>query len=116
MDVTKPFGERVNIITMASGAAFDFGKTYNVAMTSYRASGGGNLLHEGAGIDTEHIGDRTVARYPEIREIIYQYLQKNGSIDPEVIGNHAVIGQWRFTPAVLADIALARDMALLFKR
>ncbi|MDY6277223.1 MAG: 5'-nucleotidase C-terminal domain-containing protein [Bacteroidales bacterium] len=115
VDVTKPFGERIDITTLASGAEFDLAKTYNVAMTSYRASGGGNLLREGAGIDTEHIGDRTVARYPEIREIIYQYLQKNGSIDPEVIGNPAVIGKWRFTPAALADPAMERDMKLLFK-
>lgn len=115
VDVTKPFGKRIDITTLASGAEFDLAKTYNVAMTSYRASGGGNLLREGAGIDTEHIGDRTVARYPEIREIIYQYLQKNGSIDPEVIGNPAVIGKWRFTPAALADPAMERDMKLLFK-
>ena len=115
VDVTKPFGKRIDITTLASGAEFDLAKTYNVAMTSYRASGGGNLLREGAGIDTEHIGDRTVARYPEIREIIYQYLQKNGSIDPEVIGNPAVIGKWRVAPAARADPAMERDMKLLFK-
>ena len=69
----------------------------------------------GAGIDTGHIADRTVARYPEIREIIYQYLLKNGSIDSKAIGDPAIIGRWSFTPAILADIAMDRDMKLLFK-
>ena len=40
---------------------------------------------------------------------------KNGSIDPEVIGNPAVVGEWSFVPGKLAGTALERDMALLFK-
>ncbi len=86
-----------------------------MAMTSYRASGGGGLLLNGAGIGLEQLPERTVARYPEIREIIYQYLQANGSIDPEAIGNPAILGHWSFIPAFLADITLDRDMKLLFK-
>lgn len=115
VDVTKPFGQRIIIGSMASGAPFSLERTYNVAMTSYRASGGGNLLRDGAGIDTERISDITVARYPEIREIIYQYLQANGSIDKEVIGRKDVIGSWSFVPRALAAPALARDLSLLFK-
>ena len=98
---------------MADGSAFDPSRTYNVAMTSYRASGGGNLLQE-VGIDTDHIGDRVVARYPEIRNILYDYLMENGSIDPEVIGNPSVIGSWKFIPESLAGPAIASDMELMF--
>ena len=115
VDVTKPFGERISISSMADGSAFDPAREYNVAMTSYRASGGGNLMKE-TGIDTDRIEDRTVARYPEIRNILYDYLMENGSIDPEVIGNPAVIGHWEFVPEDLAKSAMDRDMALLFKR
>ena len=100
---------------MADGSAFDPQREYNVAMTSYRASGGGNLMKE-TGIDTDRIDDRVVARYPEIRNILYDYLMENGSIDPEVIGNPAVIGQWKFVPEQLAETAMERDMDLLFKR
>ena len=57
-----------------------------------------------------------MARYPEIRNILYDYLMENGSIDPEVIGNPAVIGQWKFVPEQLAEAAMERDMDLLFKR
>ena len=115
VDVTKPFGERVNITSMADGSAFDLQREYNVAMTSYRASGGGNLMKE-TGIDTDNIDDRVVARYPEIRNILYDYLMENGTIDPEVIGNPAVIGAWKFVPEKLAGPAMDRDMMLLFGR
>ena len=115
VDVTKPCGSRIAITSMADGSAFDLQREYNVAMTSYRASGGGGLLKE-AGIDTDRIDDRTVERYPEIRNILYDYLMKNGSIDPEVIGNPAVIGSWSFVPGKLAGTALERDMALLFRK
>ena len=115
VDVTKPFGERVNITSMADGSAFDPQREYKVAMTSYRASGGGNLMKE-TGIDTDNIDERVVARYPEIRNILYDYLMENGSIDPEVIGNPAVIGAWKFVPENVAGPAMDRDMDLLFGR
>ncbi len=114
VDVTKPFGSRIKISSMADGSAFELNKEYNVAMTSYRASGGGNLLMR-VGIDTDLIDQRVVARYPEIRNILYDYLMANGSIDPEVIGNPAVIGSWRFIPEKLAKQAIERDMQLMFK-
>ena len=114
VDVTKPFGQRISITSMADGSAFDPQREYNVAMTSYRASGGGNLMKE-TGIDTDRIDDRVVARYPEIRNILYDYLMENGSIDPEVIGDPSVIGQWKFVPEQLAETAMERDMNLLFK-
>ena len=69
-----------------------------------------------AGVDTDRIDERVVARYPEIRNLLYEYLMDNGSIDPEVIGNPAVIGKWEFIPEKLARPALEQDMALLFKK
>ena len=114
VDVTKSAGRRVNIISMADGSPFDIAADYNVAMTSYRASGGGSLMRDGAGIDTEKIGERVVEYYPEIRNILYDYLMKNGCIDPVVVGNPDVIGSWKFVPEQMAQKALQRDMKLLF--
>ena len=113
VDVTKPFGSRIQITSMADGSAFDPQRTYRVAMTSYRASGGGGLLQE-AGI--ENTDDRIVSRHPELRNILYDYLMENGSIDPEIIGKPAVIGTWKFVPEKIAQPALEADMALLFKK
>ena len=113
VDVTQPRGSRIHVRSMADGSAFDPARTFNVAITSYRASGGGGLLDE-IGIDTDNINERVVARYPEIRNILYDYLKENGSIDPEVIGDPKVIGSWRFVPEKLAVPALKADLALLF--
>jgi len=84
VDVTKPKGDRVCIGSLADGTAFDESASYNVAMTSYRASGGGNIMREGAGVDPATIGDRTV------------------------------IGEWSFVPEDLASKAMDRDMKLMF--
>ena len=113
VDVTKPFGERISISSMADGSAFDPAATYNVAMTSYRASGGGGTL-EKIGVDTDRIDERVVKKYPEIRDMIYEYLKDNGSIDPAVIGDPKVIGHWEFVPESVAAPAIARDMRLVF--
>jgi 2',3'-cyclic-nucleotide 2'-phosphodiesterase/3'-nucleotidase len=114
VDVTKPYGQRVNIISLADGSQFDESAEYNVAVTSYRANGGGGVLGEGAGIDTGRIDERVVAYHPEIRDILYDYLLEHKAIDPAVTGNQAVIGGWKFVPESIASPALERDMDLLF--
>ncbi len=113
VDIHKPFGERVTILSMASGESFDPNKIYTVAITSYRASGGGGLL-ENAGVDTEQIDERIVARYPEYREILYQYLKKHEVLSPESIGDKNLIGEWHFVPQKEAERRIADDMKLLF--
>ena len=113
VDVTRPRGSRIRISSLADGSAFDPAQTYNVAVTSYRASGGGNLLDE-IGVDTDQIDQRVVARYPEIRNLLYDYLLEKGSIDPEDINDPQLIGSWKFVPEKLAAPALKADLALLF--
>lgn len=115
VDVTRPFGSRILIKSLADGSAFDENQTYNVAMTSYRASGGGGIMRDGAGVDTDKIHERVVEYYPEIREILYDYLLKHRKIDPEVIGDRTVVGEWRFIPESIAQKAMERDMTLLFQ-
>lgn len=113
VDVTKPVGQRVLIESLADGTSFDEASEYNVAMTSYRASGGGGLM-AAAGVDTERINDRVVEYYPEIRNILYDYLLENKVIDTAHTGDRNVIGEWRFIPEDLASKALDKDMELLF--
>lgn len=116
VDVTEREGNRVKIASLADGTPFDLDAEYNVAVTSYRASGGGGILREGAGIDTDRIDERVVEYYPEIRDILYQYLLDNKVIDPAVIGNPSVIGKWSFVPENVVRPALDNDMKLLFPR
>ncbi len=114
VDVTKGYGERVCISSLADGSAFELDAWYNVAMTSYRAAGGGNLMREGAGIDTSNIDERIVERYPAIRDLLSKYIMENVTIDPASFADPAIIGSWSFVPSALADHLLAKDLNLLF--
>lgn len=112
VDVTKPAGSRVCILSMADGTPFSEETTYNVAMTSYRAAGGAEYLWEGAGVNDRE--SRIVERYPEIRTLIYEYILEHGAIRDEEISKPAAIGSWSFIPESLARKALEADMELLF--
>ena len=116
VDVTRPFGQRVRISSLSSGERFDPEARYTVAMTSYRASGGGGLLLNGAGLQPDEAQRRIVGKYPEIRNLIYDYVVRTGVIDPAQIGDPSLIGHWSFVPKPLSAPALDRDMALLFGR
>ena len=112
--MTRPAGSRVQIQSLADGSAFDPEAWYNVAMTSYRASGGGNILFGGAGLTKEESEERIVARHPEIRELIYQYFKQHGTVDAALVGDRSVIGEWHFVPEQIAGPMIERDMALIF--
>ena len=114
VDVTRPAGSRVQIRSLADGSAFDPDAWYNVAMTSYRASGGGDIILKGAGIPREELDSRIVARYPEIRDLIYEYFKAHGTVDAAMVGDPAVIGSWRFVPEEKAAPMIEADMALIF--
>ncbi len=58
VDVTKPKGEKVTIISMADGTPFSMDKMYKVALNSYRGNGGGELLTKGAGIPQDELKGR----------------------------------------------------------
>lgn len=114
VDITKPVGSRINILSMADGSAFSLDDWYTVAMTSYRANGGGGLLKQGAGLDSDAVKVRIEKRYPEIREILYDFILEHKVIDPQLICNPEIIGSWKFVPERLAEKALSEDIALLF--
>ena len=108
VDITKDNGQRINILSMADGSDFKTYTTYKVALTSYRASGGGYLLEQGAGIAKEEISGKIVGLYADIREILYDQIQTNGTLEAEKL-NH-----WRFVPNNVAAILAERDYKLLF--
>ena len=83
-----PDGERVKILSMNDGTPFDLDKTYQVAMTSYRASGGGDLVREGAGIDPASLV--VVKKMKDIRSLIGDYIAAQKEIEPTVATN------WKF--------------------
>ena len=82
------YGHRVEILSMADGQPFDPAATYSVAMTSYRASGAGNLLSEGAGVDPDSL--KILATNKDIRSLVGDYLAQ-GHYTPTADDNWAFI-------------------------
>lgn len=114
VDVTKSLGERLIINSFADGRSFDPEEFYNVAMTSYRFSGAGDLLPDGAGISAEEAQKRVVAKYREIRDLINEFIVDNQDIKMNMISDKSVIGEWRFEPASIVEPLIRKDMNLLF--
>jgi 2',3'-cyclic-nucleotide 2'-phosphodiesterase/3'-nucleotidase len=114
VDVTKPAGERVSITSLADGSPFSEDATYSVAMTSYRATGGGSLLIEGTGIPHSELANRVVAKYPEIRGFVYHFIESRKVVEREMFTNRSVLGTWEFVPREVVEPLMAADMDLMF--
>lgn len=109
VDLTKPDGEKVRILRMSNGEPFDEDKWYNVAMNSYRANGGGELLTHGAGIPKDSISARVIYHSDrDQRHYLTEEIRRMGIINPKP--NH----NWRFVPEEWVKPALERDRILLF--
>ena len=114
VDVTRPAGKRVQIKSLADGTPFDPEAWYTVAMTSYRASGGGDLLHQGAGLDPDELDERVVSRGTEIRQMIYHFFKDRDVVDAALVGDKSVIGEWHFVPEKTVGPLMEKDLALIF--
>lgn len=109
VDVTKPEGQKVQILQMSNGEPFSEETTYTVAMNSYRANGGGELLTKGAGIPKEELDSRITSRSDlDQRYYLMQEIERLGTINPKPNNN------WRFVPDEWAIPAIKRDRKLLF--
>jgi 2',3'-cyclic-nucleotide 2'-phosphodiesterase/3'-nucleotidase len=109
VDVTKPDGENVKILRMSNGEPFDEKKWYKVAMNSYRANGGGELLTHGAGIPKDSLTSRVIyCSELDQRHYLMEEIERQGIINPQPHSN------WKFIPEEWAKPALERDRILLF--
>lgn len=109
VDVTKPSGEKVQIISMADGTPFDMNKTYKVALNSYRGNGGGELLTKGAGISQEDLKGRIISSTDkDLRYYLMQYIERKQLIEPRALN------QWKLIPEEWTVPASERDYELLF--
>ncbi len=110
VDVTQPFGRRVRIHSLSDGRPFSLHRTYRVAMSSYRAQGGGGLLTDGAGIPHAELEERMETRLTtDIHHTLCAYIRRQGILHP------TVLGQWQFVPRSWCRPAALRDLRLLFR-
>ena len=81
-------------------------------MNSYRASGAGDMLGKGAGINADEL--KITGHYPEIRELISRYITDCGTLTPQNISDPELLGNWSFIPEKQVRPFIERDLALLF--
>jgi len=111
VDVTKPDGQKVNILRMTSGEPFDENKMYKVAMNSYRANGGGDLITRGAGIPRDSLQSRIIYQSElDLRYYLMEEIERRGIVSPKAAKN------WKFVPEKWTKPAARRDRQLLFGR
>lgn len=108
VDVSKPEGNRVTLISMSDGSAIDEQRLYSVALNSYQYSGGGLFIPEGLGWDEATLKERTIDTTPvDVRRYISQYIAEQGTITPHLRGD------WEVVPTDWWKAAKERDMKLL---
>ena len=109
VDVTKPDGEKVTILSMADGTPFDMDKMYKVAVNSYRGNGGGELLTKGSGISQDELKERIIhSTDKDLRYYLMQYIERKKVIEPRALN------QWKFIPEEWVAPASMRDYEFLF--
>ena len=109
VDLTKPDGEKVKILRFTNGVPFDEKKWYKVAMNSYRANGGGELLTLGAGIPQDSLYNRVIFHTDrDQRYYLTNEIKRMGVINPKPNSN------WKFIPEEWVKPALERDRQQLF--
>lgn len=109
VDVTRPAGQKVTILSMADGTPFDENRMYKVAVNSYRGNGGGELLTKGAGISQEELKSRILfSTDKDLRYYLMQYIEQRQIV------THRSLDQWKFIPANWVKPAAERDYKKLF--
>ncbi|MCZ4693508.1 bifunctional metallophosphatase/5'-nucleotidase [Ancylomarina euxinus] len=94
LDLKKEKGNRIRIIKMSNGQPFNLGKTYKVALNSYRGNGGGGHLTEGAGLSKEELTKRLInsttkdlrfylMKWIEEKKVVKVTCNRNWTVRPE---------------------------------
>lgn len=109
VDVTKPDGQKVNILRMSNGEPFEEDRMYRVVMNSYRANGGGDLIIHGAGIPKDSLQGRIIYQSElDLRHYLMEEIERLGTVTPRAAHN------WKFVPERWTRPAARRDRRLLF--
>ncbi|GAK55968.1 hypothetical protein U27_02929 [Candidatus Vecturithrix granuli] len=110
VDVSKPAGEKIQIVSMADGTPFDMEKMYKVAINSYRGNGGGGHLTEGAGIPKAELTSRMLSStIKDLRYFLKEWIKQQQVVTPEPLGN------WEVIPKEFWEKGKATDYKFLYE-
>ena len=111
VDVSKPEGQRITVQSFSDGKPFKLNEKYTVAVNSYRGSGGGGHLTEGAGLSPSELNSRLITSTDrDLRYYIIKSIEKRKVISPKPLNN------WKIIPSDYLLSAKDRDYELLFGR
>lgn len=109
VDVTKPEGQKVTILSMADGSPFYLDKEYRVAVNSYRGNGGGELLTKGSGIPHDELKERIITSTDkDLRYYLMQYIGQQKEVTPKALN------QWKFIPEEWVEETARKEYESLF--
>lgn len=109
VDLTKPYGKRIQILQMSNGEPFEFDKTYRVALNSYRGNGGGSHLTEGAGLSKKELSERLInSTTKDLRYYLMKWIEEKGKVNIDCNRN------WTVTPERWHSKAKEREYELLY--
>lgn len=92
VDVSRPEGNKVEITGFTDGRRFSEGQVYEVAINSYRASGGGGHLTRGAGLEKSQLEAITLGSTDkDLRYYLMKWIESEGIVTAEADGNWAVV-------------------------
>lgn len=92
LDVSKPLGQRITILSMSDGTPFSLDHEYVVAVNSYQASGGGDFIPVGLGWDGATLKDRTLsADMKDVRRYVAEYIRLQGVVTPRLRGDWQIV-------------------------
>lgn len=81
MDITKPVGKRVMVLTKNGEDISESDQEFIVTTNNYRASGGGNFPHYGI--------NKIVKTDPrEVQELLIEYISNQDSLEPDQTINY----------------------------
>lgn len=105
VDVSKPVGQRVRVLSMADGSPFDMRKTYKVVINSFQGKDGGQFFSKGLGWDRATIELHAVPR-PQfsVRYALQEYIR---AMEGDVIHLNPT-GSWQLIPESYVSAAVAR--------
>ena len=112
VDVTKPAGHRVTVLSMSDGSSFDPDKRYRVGMSSFMASGGSADFCSFAGMSGPEL--RSLELYSSGADMRFhlitnltEHSSKGMTFSMQPAGN------WKLVPEDLVSEVLERDMNLI---
>jgi 2',3'-cyclic-nucleotide 2'-phosphodiesterase/3'-nucleotidase len=110
VNISNKVDKYVTITCMADDSPFYMDSTYTVAINSYRASGGGGLITNGAGISAEELSKRIISSTPiDLRYYMKDWIVKKGVVTPTKDNN------WIVEPTSWYEAAKQRSAIELFK-